>query len=188
MHVRFFVVMATTILLASCASIPDKIERPFNLLERQSLYEEKAWFFSGRMSVIDENHAVSANIEWQHQHQQEKIKLSGPFGLGRTGVVWTESGVEIDIAGEQKKYVGDVDEIVSSELGITVPVSALKFWVLGVTDPDVNFIEKEDGFIQHGWRVTYLQMQLSDRYELPRKITVKKGKAKLKLIVNYWKM
>lgn len=185
---RFFVVILATILLASCASIPDKPEKSFDMSKRQFLYKKKAWFFSGRMSVIDEKRAVSANIEWKHRPQKEKIKLSGPFGLGRTEIVWTKNGVEIDVAGEQKKYMGAVDDIVSSELGVAVPISALKYWVLGVTDPNSDYIEKQDGFTQHGWRISYLQMQVNGDYELPRKIIAKQGKAKLKLIVNYWNM
>ncbi len=160
----------------------------FDLLGRQALYKKETWSFSGRMSVIDKNHAFSAHVEWEHQSQKEKIKLSGPFGLGRTDIILGKQGVVFSSAGKPVRYVGDVDDIVSKELGVRVPISALKYWVLGVTDPETGYTEKHDGFVQHGWRITYLQMVGKGFYQLPQKIVIKQGEAKLKLIVNHWNM
>ena len=188
MNVKLFVVVVVAMLLASCASVPDKIDDSFDLFGRGHLYKKKAWSFSGRMSVTGENDVVTANIDWKHQFKKEVINLSGSFGLGRTRLILTENSVEIYLDGNRVRHVGNVDDILSAELGIAVPVSALKYWVLGITDPGTDYEEVVRGFVQHGWRVSYLQMQANGDYELPRKISVEQGRTKLKLIIDNWKI
>ncbi len=183
---RYIIVMMALFLLVSCANMPDKKEGSFNLSARKHLYEKEVWFFSGRMSLTDKNHSISANVEWEHEPKEDVINLSGSFGLGRVRVVLAGRSVEINMDGRQEKYIGNVDDILSSELGIVVPVSALKYWVLGVADPNAVYKDEGRGFVQHGWRVSYLQMQANGDYELPRKIKAEQGGAKLKLIVSHW--
>jgi outer membrane lipoprotein LolB len=71
-------------------------------------------------------------------------------------------------------------------LGVFVPVRALRYWVLGLTQPDSPFFEVGDGFVQSNWDVHYLQMQNLGKEWLPRKIGVEHGEAKLKLVVDQW--
>jgi outer membrane lipoprotein LolB len=188
MNVKLFVVAVATMLLASCVSVPDKIDDSFDLFGRGHLYKKKVWSFSGRMSVTGENDAVTANIDWKHQFKEETIKLSGSFGLGQARLILTENSVEIYLDGKRVRHVGNVGSILSAELGIAVPVSALKYWALGITDPGADYEVGVRGFVQHGWRVSYLQMQANGDYELPRKISVEQGRTKLKLIIDNWKI
>lgn len=185
---KFFVVIVIAAVLSSCSSIPEKLDSTFNLGLREHLYKEDAWLFSGRLSVVDEKLAVSASIEWKHRNKKEEIEFSGPFNLGRTRVVLTETGVKIDSGGKQVEYVGSVDDVVSTELGIVVPVSALKYWVLGVTDPESEYTRVTGGFVQHGWRIRYLKMQNNGAYDLPKKIRIESGESRLKLIIDHWDM
>jgi outer membrane lipoprotein LolB len=188
MNAKLFVVAVAVVLLVSCVSVPDKIDESFDLFGREHLYEKNIWSFSGRMSVAGENDAFTADIDWKHQFKEEVIKLSGAFGLGRTRLFLTKNSVEIYLDGKQVRHVGNVDDILSAELGIAVPVSALKYWVLGITDPGADYKEVARGFVQHGWKVTYLQMRANGNYELPRKIRVEQGRVKLKLIIGRWKI
>lgn len=173
-------------LLASCASIPDKKDDIVDLSGREYLQEMKNWSLSGRVSVIDKKNATSAMLQWQHQDKKDSIKLSGLFGLGRTEIILAENSVQIKSAGELVKYFGNIDDVVSSELGIAIPVSALKYWVLGVPDPMASYKKMSGGFMQRDWRVRYLQMQKNGGYSMPRKIRVEQGESKLKLIINQW--
>jgi len=183
--IRFCLLLVLTLLLASCASVPEKDEVAFDLRGRESLYELSEWTFQGRVSVTDESNAVSGSIEWSHRVGEDHIKLSGPFGQGRTRIVIFDRHVEIDSAGEKISYFGGVDKVVSSRLGVELPVSSLKYWVLGLTSPLLSYKAFAGGFVQDGWRVSYLSMQAQN---MPRKIRVEKGKAKLKLIINQWEM
>jgi len=181
--IRFCLLVMLTFLLASCASVPERNGIQFDLSGREHLYELSEWSFQGRISVSDENNAVSGSIEWLHRSKQENIKFSGPFGQGRAQIVLFENYVEINSAGERVSYFGDVDKVISSELGVALPVSSLKYWVLGLTSPGHSYKEFVGGFVQDGWRVTYSSLQAQN---MPRKIRVEKEEAKLKLIINQW--
>ena len=108
--------------------------------------------------------------------------------MGRTKINLSRGRVEINSAGDPDVLFGNVDAIVSSRLGVKVPVSSLKYWVLGLVDPYADYMPQDSGFDQHGWKVRYLQMQLNGKENLPRKIRLEQGAAKVKLIVNQWDM
>jgi len=183
---RSIVAIGFMVLLASCASIPDKVDEVYELDGRHYLQEIEYWGLSGRVSVIDKKEAASATLQWRHENKRDSIKLSGLFGLGRTEISLAEKSVEIKSAGKLKKYLGNVDDVVALELGISIPVSALKYWVLGVPDPKERYKEMAGGFVQRDWRVRYLQMQNKKGYLMPRKMRVELGEAKLKIIINQW--
>ncbi len=188
MRGRLFAIVLLILQLASCASVPDKIGSGFELYAQEALYKKTEWSFLGRIVITDQNNALSANISWEHFDNRDEIDLSGVFGIGRTKISLSRGRVEIKSAGESDVQLGDIDGIVSSMLGVKVPISSLKYWVLGLVDPYADFIPQDSGFDQHGWKVRYLQMQLSGKINLPRKIRLEQGSAKLKLIVNQWDM
>lgn len=188
MRVRLFSIVVLVLQLASCASVPDKMSSGFEMNGRDDLYEKTGWSFLGRIAITDQNNALSANISWAHFYNRDEIELAGMFGMGRTKINLSRGRVEIDSAGEPDVQFGNVDDIVSSRLGVKVPVSSLKYWVLGLVDPDADYMPQDSGFDQHGWKVRYLQMQLNGKENLPRKIRLEQGAAKLKLIVNQWDM
>jgi len=186
--IKSFVGIVFMLLLASCASVPSKVDEVFKLDGRVYLQEIRYWGLSGRVSVIDKKNAASATLQWQHQDKKDRIKLSGLFGLGRTEINLAEQVVEIKSAGKRETYSGNIDDVVASELGIAIPISSLKYWVLGVPDPMMTYKKIAEGFVQQDWRVSYLQMQNDEGYAMPRKIRVEQGEAKLKLIINQWEL
>ncbi len=172
--------------LASCTDVPIKSAIPFQLDEREYLYDSSVWSFVGRLALANENESFSASINWKHQADRDEIELAGPFGQGRTLLVLTGDSVVIDFGDKRLQHYGDLDEFISMYTGIVVPVSALKFWVLGLVEPAAKYVEFENGFLQSGWSVQYLQMQVEGQNEMPRKIRVEKELTKLKLIISHW--
>ncbi len=176
------------VLLASCTSVPEKNVIDFDLQERQKLYQLKGWSFSGRMAVSNEQDSVTVSVEWAHQAGEDRLELSGPLGQGSSRIFLYKNEVRIESAGKHYQYFGDVDQLVSTELGFDVPATALRYWVLGLTDPLSAYSKTVDGFVQHGWQVVFKTMQLYETRQMPRKIYVMKDGAKLKLIINHWEM
>ncbi len=172
--------------LVSCANMQEKPVSAFDLSARENLYSKTEWSFTGRIAIVDIDNSISADITWKHTQKKEKIILSGLFGMGKTRITLTPVQTEIESEGKRAIYYGDVNSVIYSRLGIQVPVTALKFWVLGLVDPGATYLKKEAGFEQYGWKITYLQMQFNAGYELPRKIRVEQGGAKIKLIVSQW--
>ena len=172
-------------LLISCTNRSVKSEVVFQLNKNSQLVE-KDWSLSGRLALADRDNSFSASLVWSHHKEWEKIELSGPFGQGRVLITINDEHVIIDRGNKPLHYFGDVDEVVSGQLGVFVPVLALKYWLLGVVEPKVAYQKLKDGFIQSNWRVRYSQMQVSGGKELPRKMKLDYENVRLKLIVDEW--
>jgi len=183
---RVAVLVGFLVSLLSCARVPVKQTVIFQLEGRDDLYEKVAWVFSGRFALSGQKESVSASIKWVHTHQQDEIELSGLFGQGRTIIYMLDGSITIDEGDKKVQYFGEVDALLAKHLGVELPVSALKYWVLGLVSPDVSYILLENGFLQSKWRIKYQSMQRVGRYELPKKMKVESDSAQLKLIVNQW--
>jgi len=183
---RCFVIVMLSMVLFSCASVSEKQELAFQLDGRNELYEKSGWSFVGRIALLDSDSSFSAAISWVHEGENDEIELSGPFGQGRT-IIWvTGSSVEIDNGDEHLQYFGDVDMLISRQLGVSVPVSALRYWLLGLVHPRMKYTEQAGGFVQSGWQVTYHAMQQEGKELLPRKLRIEQDKTKLKLVIGEW--
>jgi outer membrane lipoprotein LolB len=183
---RFLGLLIGGIWLAACTDVPVKTDEHYSVLERKNLYQLKQWSFDGRISLSDGRESWSANVLWAHTDGKDEIKLSGPLGQGAAVITLTNDLVIINRGDEKPKQSTQIDEFIQQQLGVFVPVKALRYWVLGLTNPNSPYIEKGDGFKQSNWDVHYLQMQNQGNEWLPRKMGIEQGEAKLKLIIDQW--
>ncbi len=186
MKVNVFILLLLTGILSSCSNKPVKPTASFQLEERSHLYAKDKWAFSGRLSVSDQNNAISASINWRHLKKKDVIDLVGPLGMGRVIVSIDGLRVVVNVDGKKVHHYGSADDLVKRYTGISVPVSALRYWVLGLVDPGSTYTRVAEGFIQAGWRVNYQQMQLVKQDKLPRKIKVNQKNSTMKLIIDQW--
>ena len=186
MKYRLLTLLVFMSLLVSCAETPVKSNIPFQLTDRDYLYDKVDWSFSGRLALSDKDDSFSGSISWMQQGAHDYLELAGPFGQGRTLIAIFEDNVVVDYGDERLQYFGDVDEVVSTQLGVEIPVSALKYWVLGLVKPSVEYSLLENGFLQSGWRVQYQVMDVIGEDVLPSKVRVERNDVKLKLIINQW--
>ena len=173
-------------LLTACSTVPVRTDEHYKASERAHLYLLKRWSFDGRIAVSDGKESWSASIVWAHTEGKDEIKLSGPLGQGAAVITLTDNLVTINRGDEKPKQSTQVEEFIQQQLGMFVPVRALRFWVLGLINPSSPYFEKGDGFKQSNWDVHYLQMQNQGNEWLPRKIGVEQGEAKLKLFIDQW--
>lgn len=185
---RSIVLFLVAGLLISCAGTQVKLTDSFDLSGRDYLYNKTDWSFSGRIAVSDKKDSFSASIDWSHSGERDEIKLAGPLGQGSTRIIITKLDVVIDYGDRRVQYFGDVDDVVSRQLGVLVPVSALRYWVRGLVRPKTEYDLIDNGFLQSNWAVEYRQMQLVGANELPRKIRIEQSAAKLKLIIDVWQI
>ena len=180
------VIFVLSLLLVSCSDVLVKQDTLFQLNTESALYQQQSWYFSGRLALSNKTNSMIVSINWQHSLQQDKIELAGPFGIGRTVLLVRGNIVIVEKEGKQLEYYGDVDHLVSTQLGIDIPLNALKYWVLGLPHPEIPYYLTKNGFGQSHWQVNYQKMQSVDSYSLPRKIQIKKQDNQLKLIINHW--
>ena len=174
------------LMLSACSITPEEPEVHYSKLAREHLYRLESWSFEGRLALTGKNDSWSANINWGHKPDDEKIKLSGPLGQGTTVIQLTGDLVTIDRGDGQAQTSTQPEQFINQQLGMFVPVHSLRYWVVGLPEPTSAFVETATGFKQAGWLIDYKQMQPVDNQSMPRKITVTNEQVKLKLIIDQW--
>lgn len=175
------------LLLPACATSPEKQpEGQYDLSAREHLYKVANWSFEGRMALTGKKDSWSANIVWKHSPESDQIKLSGPLGQGATLIELSGNHVVVNRGGGDVQQSDNPEVFVSQQLGLFVPIQALRYWVVGLPQPDVKNIPLENGFSQMQWLVQYLQMQAVKADAMPRKMSVGNDQVKLKLFIDEW--
>jgi outer membrane lipoprotein LolB len=186
MWMRLLLLIIGINFLIGCSEVPVKSDARYSAAERKHLYKLKKWSFDGRISLSDGRESWSATVIWSHDDGRDEIRLAGPLGQGAAVITLTKNLIIIDRGDDKPKQSTQADDFIQLQLGISVPVRALRYWVLGLTDPSYPFLEAGDGFEQSKWIVHYLQMQKLGEEWLPRKIGAEQGNAKLKLFIDQW--
>lgn len=173
-------------LLAGCATLSEGPILEYRLADAGAAQTLDRWYFEGRLSFVDERESVSASVNWRHSNQVDEIELVGPLAQGRVRISVSGDVVAIDDGEARRELRGDVDSMVEEGLGISLPISALRFWVLGASQPESTVTVQSSGFFQLGWLVIFQEMLQVERVALPRKMSVQRDKTRIKLFVDRW--
>ena len=185
-NIRWTGWLCLVLMLSACSTAIVEPELHYSKIAREHLYKLEQWTFEGRLALTGKNDAWSANINWGHKPDDDKIKLSGPLGQGATVIQLTGELVTIDRGDGQPQSSTQPQAFINQQLGMFVPVRSLRYWVVGLPEPTSAYVETATGFRQAGWFIEYKQMQPADDQSMPRKITVTNEQVKLKLIIDQW--
>jgi outer membrane lipoprotein LolB len=152
----------------------------------QELYHLEPWSLDARVALTGAQDSWTADLAWSHQRDDEQIRLSGPLGQGTVKIRLSGETVTVSEGGGKVESSDDPEAFINQRLGMFVPVTSLRYWVLGVPEPELDFEESDKGFRQAGWTVAFQAMQQVGHWLLPRKMSVANDRVKLKLIINEW--
>jgi outer membrane lipoprotein LolB len=180
----FFLAVAS--FFSGCSIIPVEHELKFSEVNNQHLSDLEQWQLLGRIAMSNEEDSWSANIDWRHEADKEVLNLSGPLGQGAARIVLRSDSIMIDQGNGQVGFSKNIDAYIKQQLGFLVPLSALRFWVIGLTEPDKPFVRFEEGFSQFSWNIQYHNYIQVGKEWMPRKIKIKNNSAQLKLVIDRW--
>lgn len=166
------------------STVPEMAYQPTSA--QNELYDLQNWAFEGRVAITSKNDAWNANINWEHSSTEDLIKLSGPLGQGGASIQVNSNGVTIDQGGGDVKSSADVENFINQQVGLAVPVSSLRYWVIGLPDKSQSVVAIDKGFEQAGWKNQYKTMQSVGNHVFPRNMTVTGETVKLKLFIDQW--
>ncbi len=172
--------------LVACSSVDVAPDGSYSreLVSGQVLMDK--WSLDGRLALSGGKDSWSANLSWAHESTEDNLKLSGPLGQGATVVRLSGKQVTIDRGGGNVQVSDQPEDFVNQQLGMSVPITALRYWIAGLPEPGQPFVDTPSGFHQSDWLIEYKQMQPAAGRVLPRKMTVMNGQVKLKLIIERW--
>lgn len=187
MRFKYFLSIFLLLLASGCSEIVVKpVKDTYHLNDRSAFYELKNWAFKGRLAVSDNKESWTASIEWAHTEKEDALKLSGPLGQSAIKIILTKNSVILDRGKGEVLQSSEIDAFIEAQLGMSIPINSLRYWVLGLTHPNKSFVKLADGFEQEKWIIQYSQMQQTDKQWMPRKLKALQNKTRLKLVIDRW--
>ena len=178
--------------VAGCASLEPEPIRVLTADERKELYDIKAWTMDGRIAVHAEGDAWHAGFSWRHDGKEDVLHIAGPLGQGAVDIVLRGQWIQITRSDGTREVSERPEELLRARLGVAVPLSALRYWVLGVAEPDYEHVARYDAvgqlraLKQQGWDVIYERYSGEGVWVLPKKMLITKADIKLKIVVDQW--
>lgn len=161
-------------------------------LPGSALQEIDSWTAKGKLGLRYADESQSARFSWDNHLDNFVIRLSGPFGQG--AVVLTREGDTVTLRdGKQTRQANSPEELLYHALGWSLPVSGLKWWIMGLPAPHTPVDHQENGaqgellqLAQMGWHLQYHNYGQSEGYPLPGKLVGTREDIKFTLLIKRW--
>ena len=172
-------------LLLSCASGP-----PVPLVETTSNID--AFELKGRVAVKLDGRGYSARLRWHHEATSDAMWLYSPVGSTLATLVADGDHATLVTAKKETFSSDNVQELTRNVLGWELPLTGLRYWVLGRADPGepVTLLEHDDQMrirqiMQSDWQIDYLAY--SGDSALPSSMVLRYSGLRMRLIIDGWK-
>lgn len=188
--------LVVLLVLAGCAAPPVRVDAAADTTwqaRRDALLQLDHWRLTGRIGVRAQDDGWNATVDWMQQGDDVyAIEFRGPFGQGAAAVRAAGGVVTMELPERPVTAAADAETLIDAELGWTVPVSGLRYWIRGVPAPDTAARTELDGngqllaLEQAGWRVEYQRYTPVRHLTLPTKITLTRAALRLRFIIDDW--
>jgi outer membrane lipoprotein LolB len=195
-----FVVLCAAFALAACESIPELPTvtegGPAWDQHQAALGKLKHWQLDGRLAVNNGTEAWNINLRWQQNGDDYQIELSGPFGAGKVQLIGDAHGVLLRDSDQNTFYATSPEELLYQQTGVIMPVTGLRYWVLGlpaphhVSHPAFDQQGRLAKLQQADWQVAFRRYTQVDAFVLPDKIFIAKidNSVDVRLVVDAWQL
>lgn len=191
-HVALFCAWLAVCCLPGCAVLTGKPATPPVTASQQRLYALKNWKLEGRIAAKMGQEGWNANLVWDHEGGQERLRIFGPFNQGTVSIIVQSDLVYVNEGNGVVTSSKDSETWLKSRLGFAVPLRSLRYWVLGLPAPDADYKPDLDaqgglvGFEQGGWVMAYERFDSVGDKVLPKKMTIRGGEVLLRLVADEW--
>lgn len=181
------IVCALLVLLLSACSTQQRPPLPTELAAMTDNLQLEDWRLSGKLGIRGEQISQSAYLNWQQCGDNFDIRISGPLGQGAARLQGDKEHVLLD-QGKQSHQASSPEQLLQQQLGWSLPVSQLKYWIRGIPSPDSSYRSKpeQSGFEQAGWLVSYSRLQQLEGRTLPDRATATHPRLKITLLLKSW--
>lgn len=186
---------ATVFLCLSACVTPRGVELPTldGWQQRQQVLSNVSeWAFSGRVGVQSGEEGFNGKLRWHQDRDDFEASVSGPFGAGRVTIEGDGKSIAVAEPGGEVTRLEDPDLDLRARYGWTIPVTSLRYWALGIPDPDLSATTEfgADGLLAHlsqaGWDVNIGQYRDAGGQPMPRRITARRGDSRVRLVIDSW--
>lgn len=172
--------------LAGCAVLPTAPIEPV------AIEAPRAFELSGRIAVKYRGNSSSGSLRWSHREEQDNITLLSPLGQAVTQITRDAGGVTLVDQNQQTHHAADAESLTTKLLGWRLPLSGLRYWVVGQPAPALPYQIARDAtqrpavLLQDGWHLDYSAWQAVAGQALPRKLTLQRDDLEIRLVMDEW--
>lgn len=191
-------VILAAVMLSACESTPEVVpvddpERFWS--EHQARLETlDEWTAVGKLGVQSSQDSWSAGLTWRQDRDSYHLRLSGPLGQGLMQLEGSPHGVEMRTSDGDVYRARTAEELMQTHAGWQVPLSGLRYWILGRPDPSAKIadLQLDPGgrlaeLEQLGWQIRYQRYDEFDGMVLPTRLTLENPRLRAKLAIRSWR-
>lgn len=184
------------VLLASCAGVDVRgpVDDPQAewRAHRAVLETQQNWYARGRIGYRSQSDGWSAGFRWTQRERAFEILLSGALGTKRVKIRGDGNSVYLRTSDGREVRSTDAASLLGEELGVAVPVVALRSWLVGLPGAASSFTYELDEagrlqvLRQAGWVVSYSEYLPVGEVYLPSRVVASRAPHEIKLVVREW--
>ncbi len=192
-----YTLLLTTLLTAACATKP--VRKDDAAGQGIALADIKNWEMRARIGLRSRAQNGSATIIWTETPEQQTLRILGPLGGGLVLLQMNASGITVRDSKGALWQGQDASELIYRVSGWKIPVSALRWWMMGMIEPgsDARVTHDDGGRLnsikQDSWQVSLDKYRRFSSFELPSLIIMEtltepadEHYIRVKMIVKSW--
>jgi outer membrane lipoprotein LolB len=200
---RILLVACSCLILHSCSIISNNDQQP-KVLQLKSVEDHEAkiaalthWTARARISVQTSEDSLSADLIWTQIGAAYNLRLSGPFGSGALTIRGNNTKVILLTSDGQSFLASTPEELMLAQLGWSVPLSQLRYWLVGIPDQSsrdnlvtelTDKVGRYVSFFQFGCEVVYKDYYDDRHPNVPRKLSIGCQDVKSRIVLKKWEI
>jgi outer membrane lipoprotein LolB len=177
--------------VAACATrAPVPVSSPSHDWETRSQELQGAgrWQLNGRAAVAYGTQGWQAALDWHQEGAGAELHLAGPLGIGAQVIKQSPQGLSLNGAPPSSTALKQLQDT----LGFELPLSNLRYWLLGVPDPRDGFDlqrnaqDRAQHLAQDGWNVDYERYMPVAGDVLPARIVLTRAGVRVRIVADHW--
>lgn len=204
---------AASLLLSACVSTPSKPipADPVGAWQArvEDLSEIESWEVKAKLAVKTHKRGGQVTMLWRLDHEDHNINLYGPLGGGRVILTRNAEGATLRDNKKRTYQAQTPEELLYRVAGWQVPFGSMRYWVLGMPEPGIQYKESLDEWgrlqtlTQSGWEIEFIEYRDFNGRELPRKFLMtalpgtvhiigddgnENDEVRVKIIIKRWRL
>ena len=196
---RWLVSLSFILLVAGCAAplpVPPADAEGTWQSRQQDLTRMNDWRLNGRLAITRGAEVWHLKVNWRQKQDGYEIFLTGPFGAGQVKLVGNPDGVVLRDAERHAYYAKEPEILLFEHTGVFMPVTGLRYWILGLPDPGKNHTSQTRIDVygrlaelqQRDWTVRFRDYVAVKHYQLPERLLIQSEDIEVRLVVDDWQV
>ena len=186
----WLLMLACAALLAGCKTTQPRPTGPLAPWNERvtTLAQARTWGLDGRAAAALGQQGWQASLDWRQSGDSSELHLAGPLGIGALVLNMSPAGLALNGAEPSPAVAAQLE----ARLGFELPLENLRFWLLGIPNPEVPFeltrnaSDRAQHLSQAGWSIDYDQYRPQGGDELPARIVLTRADARVRIAVDRW--